>query len=262
MTQRVFKVVQIGLEGADLVAFERILEMSKKRDRAYQIVKFEAGQIWDILVVRAGDQLGKSLQFAAKADGGSAVITIGEVEDIVDIEFSCATPLMPARLLQTLDQVTVSVLHYTPEIVIDDDASVNDVSAMQVKHQRREKVRRRALVVDDSAPVRKQLEKSLDLLGIEVDLAADGDEAFINLQQQQYDIVFLDVVMPGISGFDICRSIKKNPSTRDVPVVMLTGKDSKIDKVKGAMAGCQGYLTKPLNHELFQQSVSELMRIG
>ena len=257
--QRVIKVAQIGLDGPDLLAFDRILSMSQRRERMYELVEFKAGQIWDILVVKAGDKLGKSLQFAAEADGSAAVVTIGPVEEIVDIEFSCATPLMPARLLQTLDQVTVSVLHYTPELVIDDKAEAKDVSTMQVKTGRKTKYKHKALVVDDSAPVRKQLGISLGIIGVEADFAQDGDEAFIALQKETYDIVFLDVVMPGISGFDICRTIKKNDATKHIPVVMLTGKDSKVDRVKGAMAGCQGYLTKPLNNEEFQAAVEELL---
>ena len=162
-SKRIFKVAQIGLDGPDLLAFERILSMSQRRERTYEMVEFKAGQSWDILVVKSGDKLGRSLQFAAEADGGTAVVTVGPLEDIVDIEFSCATPLMPARLLQVLDQVTVSVLHYTPEIVIGDGAEASDVSAMQVRSSRKTKRQHKALVVDDSAPVRKQLGISLNL---------------------------------------------------------------------------------------------------
>lgn len=257
--KRIFNVAQIALEGPDLLAFERILSMSQRRERVYEMVAFKAGQSWDILVVKSGDKLGRSLQFAAEADGGAAVVTVGPLEDIVDIEFSCATPLMPARLLQVLDQVTVSVLHYTPEIVIDDSAEATDVSAMQVSSSRKAKHKYKALVVDDSAPVRKQLGISLNILDIDADFAENGDEAFIAIQENHYDIVFLDVVMPGISGFEICKNIKKHPATQHVPVVMLTGKNSKMDKVKGAMAGCQGYLTKPLNNDEFQAAIEELL---
>ena len=258
-TKRIFKVAQLGLEGPDLLAFERIISMSQRRERTYQVVDFKSGQSWDILVVKAGDKLGRSLQFAAEADGDAAVLTVGSLDEIVDIDFSCPTPLMPGRLLQVLDQITLSVLHYLPEIVIDDAAQAVDVSNMQVQSHRKHKYKHKALVVDDSAPVRKQLGISLNILGIDVDFAENGDEAFIAIQENNYDICFLDVVMPGISGFDICKSIKRHPATQNIPVVMLTGKDSKIDRVKGAMAGCQGYLTKPLNNLEFQAAIEALL---
>lgn len=261
-SNRVFQVAQIGLQGADLVAMERILSMSQKRTRRYQLVEFKAGQPWDILLVRAGDPLARSLQFSAEAEGGTALVTVGTEEEVAGLEFACATPLLPAKLLQVLDQVTVSVLHYAPELTIGDEVAASiDIDAVKTRSQQRQRYKHRALVVDDSEPVRKQLGMSLDMLGVSADFAENGDEAFLLLQKEEYDIIFLDVVMPGVSGFDVCKTIKKSPRTKDVPVVMLTGKTSKMDRVKGAMVGCQGYLTKPLDNEAFQAAVEQWLPV-
>ncbi len=110
----------------------------------------------------------------------------------------------------------------------------------------------RAMVVDDSQPVRKQLEIQLKMLGVSVELAENGEQAIELSKANQYDIIFLDVVMPGIDGYKVCKHLKQNVRSKETPVVMLTGKSSPFDKVKGTLSGCDTYLTKPLQHEEFQ----------
>ena len=65
--------------------------------------------------------------------------------------------------------------------------------------------------------------------------------------------------MPGKDGFTICKLIKKNPTTKDVPVIMLTGRTAAMDKVKGSLAGCQAYLTKPIDDKQFQATVEKFV---
>lgn len=104
----------------------------------------------------------------------------------------------------------------------------------------------RVLVVDDSAPVRTYMSEKLPQLSagrLDIDFAEDGDKALHILKERIYDLVFLDVVMPGADGYEICKWLKSiHPKTR---VVMLTGKKSPFDKVRGSMSGCDAYLVKP-----------------
>jgi twitching motility two-component system response regulator PilG len=79
-----------------------------------------------------------------------------------------------------------------------------------------------ALVVDDSLPVRKQIELELKLLGVNADFAETGEQAFKLLDNKSYDIVFLDVVLPGIDGYQVCKTIKKDIMMKQTPVIMLT----------------------------------------
>ena len=119
--------------------------------------------------------------------------------------------------------------------------------------------RPRALVVDDSASVRKQLELELDLFEVEVDYAAGGEEARGHLAARRYDVAFLDVVMPDADGFDLCKAIKaESPATR---VIMLTGKATQADKIKGTLAGCDAYLVKPVGREMFQSTVRRFLQL-
>jgi len=116
-----------------------------------------------------------------------------------------------------------------------------------------------ALIVDDSRPVRKQIELELKLFGIQVDSAESGEQAFDMLNLKTYDLIFLDVVLPGVDGYHICKAIKKDKVKKRTPVIMLTGKSSPFDRVKGALAGCDTYLTKPVKQASFQKVVRKYL---
>lgn len=102
------------------------------------------------------------------------------------------------------------------------------------------------LVVDDSTPVRQYMKAKLEALAgdfeVQVELAESGAEAIARVEQKNYDLVFLDVVMPGMDGHEVCRRIKKIRKTR---VAMLSSLKSQADHQAGHMAGCDNYLTKP-----------------
>lgn len=111
----------------------------------------------------------------------------------------------------------------------------------------------RALVVDDSTVVRRLMEFTLGPMGIELEFAGSGEDAIALTRRKRFDVVFLDVLLPGIDGYRVCKTIKGDKRTRSTPVIMLTSKNSAIDKVRGMMSGSDVYLTKPLDK-------SELLR--
>jgi len=102
------------------------------------------------------------------------------------------------------------------------------------------------LVIDDSATVRKQLELALTDQGIHVQTAETGELGMHMLLTRHFDLVFLDVVLPGADGYQICKTLKRNKLKQRIPVVMLTSKSSPFDRIKGSLAGCDTYLTKPV----------------
>ncbi len=105
--------------------------------------------------------------------------------------------------------------------------------------------RRTVLVVDDSPTVRKILSMTLERNGYAVASAPDGEAAIDSLEQSVPDLILLDISMPKLDGYEVCKRIKANARTAHIPVVMLSGKDAFFDKVKGRMAGASEYLTKP-----------------
>jgi twitching motility two-component system response regulator PilG len=121
-------------------------------------------------------------------------------------------------------------------------------------------LRYRALVVDDSLAVRKQIGIALEQSEIRPEYANCGEVALELLGKNSYDIIFLDVVMPGIDGYSVCRSIKRNRATRHIPVIMLTGKSSPFDKVKGKLSGCNTYLTKPVARKAFEDTLKAYLK--
>ena len=118
-----------------------------------------------------------------------------------------------------------------------------------------------ALVVDDSPTIRKQIELALRLAGVEAVCAETAEAASEALSHSAYDLIFLDVVLPGdTDGYQICRAIKRSKSHRDTPVVMLTGRSSTFDRVRGSLAGCDTYLTKPVENETFRAVLKKYLR--
>jgi two-component system, cell cycle response regulator len=116
-----------------------------------------------------------------------------------------------------------------------------------------------ALVVDDSLTVREQLRQALDRLGILCDQADSAEAAMALLKGRSYDLAFLDVVMPGSDGYELCRKIKHNPYTRMMPVLMLTSRSSPFDRARGALSGCDSYMTKPITWDAFRQAVDKAL---
>lgn len=111
------------------------------------------------------------------------------------------------------------------------------------------------LVVDDSPTVRKLISGKLEKCGHEVICANDGVEAMERLEHFVPDLVLLDITMPRMDGYQVCKQIRSNDATRDVTVVMISGKDGFFDKVRGRMAGTTGYITKPFGPETLMKAV-------
>lgn len=103
------------------------------------------------------------------------------------------------------------------------------------------------VIIDDSVVVRKIVETSLRRIGVRCVSYSDGYEALRAFNGKEYvpDLIFLDINMPRIDGFDLLRLLKTSPQFDHTPVVMLTGRDGVLDKIKSRLAGARGYLTKP-----------------
>ena len=107
----------------------------------------------------------------------------------------------------------------------------------------------KVMVIDDSNTIRKSAEIFLKPFGCQVILAEDGFEAMAKIVENQPDIIFVDITMPRLDGYQTCRLIKNNPIYQSTPVVMLSSKDGLFDKARGRMAGFNDYLTKPFTAE-------------
>ncbi len=115
----------------------------------------------------------------------------------------------------------------------------------------------RVLVVDDSNTIRRSAEIFLRQGGHDVLLAEDGFDALAKVHDWHPDLIFCDILMPRLDGYQTCAIIKRNPQFADVPVVMLSSKDGVFDKARGRMVGSQDYLTKPFTKDQLLQTVQQ-----
>jgi CheY-like chemotaxis protein len=107
--------------------------------------------------------------------------------------------------------------------------------------------RRTVLLVDDDPLILEVLRTILDLEEFEVTTASDGREAIDAVERRRPDVVVCDVMMPGVGGLEVCRTLKAAHETADVPVILLTARDRPEDRQAGEDAGCDAYLTKPFS---------------
>ncbi len=115
----------------------------------------------------------------------------------------------------------------------------------------------RVLVIDDSNTIRRSAEIFLRQAGHEVILADDGFDALAKVNDHQPQLIFCDILMPRLDGYQTCAIIKRNPRFAQVPVIMLSSKDGVFDKARGRMVGSDDYLTKPFTKEQLLRVVAQ-----
>ncbi len=113
----------------------------------------------------------------------------------------------------------------------------------------------RVMVIDDSNTIRRSAEIFLLKAGCEVILAEDGFDALAKIADHQPEVIFVDIMMPRLDGYQTCALIKKNPRLREIPVIMLSSKDGLFDRARGRLVGSDEYLTKPFTKDTLLEAV-------
>ena len=170
-------------------------------------------------------------------------------------------PMTATKLLSLLEETVIKNHGYQVPELFEGKITKIDIKNKNEKSDITENktVNLSALVVDDSLPIRIQMKKALENISCNVEFAETGEEAIKLVNTNDYNIIFLDVILPGIDGYDICKSIKKNPDKSKTPVIMLTSNSSPADRIKGKMAGCDTYLIKPVRADIFKEVVYEFL---
>ena len=118
----------------------------------------------------------------------------------------------------------------------------------------------KVMVIDDSNTIRRSAEIFLGQSGAKVFVAQDGFDALAKIADHEPDMIFCDILMPRLDGYQTCALIKKSPRFRDIPVVMLSSKDGLFDRARGRMVGSERYLTKPFTKDSLLKTVAEIVR--
>jgi len=119
--------------------------------------------------------------------------------------------------------------------------------------------RKRILVVDDEIYMLHILEFSLGMEGMEVITASSGAEALQRVVEERPDLILLDVLMPDMDGYEVCRRLKEQPGTRSIPIVFLSAKDGRADREAGLRLGADAYITKPFSPQCLIDTIEELL---
>lgn len=284
MEKKTYTVAMIGITEAERNVLRNIFKLSQYRAYSYAVAM--PGDTTDILLVDADDpQAMREWRQREEADTGILAIMITK-EPTSSARYHVKRPFVASRVINTFDQVAqqnlqgerkervigVDATKSPPVVPLTSAEQTRGVDAVKEKLVAELKAQTptettvdgrkvyTALVVDDSSPVRKQIEIELKIFGIAVDTAATGEQGIEFFSNKNYDLIFLDVVLPGIDGYQICKLIKKDKARKKTPVVMLTSKSSPFDRVKGALAGCDSYLTKPVKQETFQKVVKKYLK--
>ena len=179
-------------------------------------------------------------------------------------------PFIITRMLSLFERLATKEFDSSEEGAFEDDDLLDSSTPDQERSQKQattdesvkteEKSLASVLVVDDSLPVRIQMNMALKSYAKNVDMAETGEKALELIKDNRYDLIFLDVILPGVDGYEICKTIKNDENFKETPVVMLTGNSSAADQVKGQLAGCDSYLIKPVKSELFKETMTRYIQ--
>ncbi|MDD5409466.1 MAG: response regulator [Candidatus Omnitrophica bacterium] len=122
-------------------------------------------------------------------------------------------------------------------------------------------LKKKILTVDDEVDFLKILKLRLEANGYEVITAFDGEEALEKIKSQSPDLVILDIMLPKLNGEEVCRDIRKDPVLNKIPIIMLTGKCTDVDRIVGRVIGADVYITKPFDFKELSSAIKKVLQI-
>lgn len=238
----------LGLSRVERMAVASVCSLTHSRARNYAVLAPERSADADIMLVEADspnacEQWVSSL---ACRNGRPALMITQDLARADQRAYALPRAHFATRLLRILDQIAIREFKFVPELIIGETHAAPATFGLNPPGATVQcDGLRSVLVIDDSVVVRTQMRTLLGLHGLHADVAETAEEGLALMRTKRYEIVFLDVVLPGIDGYGACRQMK-SVRPKAPPIVMLTSLDSPFDKIRGVMAGCSRYLTKPI----------------
>lgn len=236
------KIIVKGLSATERRLLAATIKLSERRKPKLEVIPEGMIDIVDVIIIDAKDA--EAVEWSNKFSEQLKKMTVIWVDASPRNKRhgSISRPVLwvnlPIIISRIMDEVSVLDLKENESVDSLKQPDVSPVSAATgVNH---------ILVVDDSPSIREHLTNLLESRGNKVTAVDCGEAAVEVVERQSFDCVFMDVMMPGMNGYDACKKIKsKKVNGRVLPVIMLTGKSSPFDRIRGKMAGCNAYLTKP-----------------
>jgi len=285
---RQVSIALVGIPEREKGYFSQVVRFSKNRRRAYELRGDSSPRPADLVV--ADDEASALAEAQKLVDGRSAVrlVVVSDSGTSSQSTLVLKRPLLISRVLRVLDQASAGIPESPP---VMEQSTLSIPEAEPKRHQAsrvtpaeaegfKNAVQRptseaatdfpplqegpkpgfKALVVDDSLAIRKQLEIELGEAGIAADYAETGERALEMVDETRFDLVFLDIMMPGIDGYQVCKTLRKTSEHKKTPIIMLSGRTSPLDEVQGVLAGATTYLTKPVDHDGFQTVLGRVVK--
>ena len=271
----------IGFNETERLMLSSIFGLAARRDPSFLLREPSSAQRTDLYLVDA-DNDGAMAEFTAiRGRVAAPAVLIGTSDRNTGLPL-LSRPLQWARVLQSFDDAVqvgapVTTTENEKTMVLQRTstgigsrtpspgaaARTNPGANAPARPAATARPRRPAdavLVVDDNATVRKFMETRLAPFGFNVDFAETGEQAVGLTGTNEYTCVFLDVVLPGIDGYQVCKLIKGNKqAVKRTAVVMLTSRSSPFDKLRGSLAGCDEYLTKPVDENHLLEVIAKFL---
>ena len=251
-----FRVAVFGLA----TKFQRLLEIVLRHARhnryRYSLSPTRGPGEFDIalvdMTVAGGPEVASTLRRVLEDE---AVLRVGRRADPERPRDDLLQSHFVAQVLFALNGVVDTMVGRRREA---EAARAVDAGLMVAEHGDRR--RPRALIVDDSPTVRRQLSLALHQIGLDSEAVASAREALDVLAMRRYEMVLADVVMPDMDGYKLTRAIKRNRALRGMPVIILTSRSSPFDLARGALAGCNSYLVKPVSMQSLRETVQRHLK--
>lgn len=250
-----FRIAVFGLATRFQKLLEIVLRHARHNRYRYSLATSRGPGNFDIalvdMTVTGGPNLAKTL---TRVVDSSAVIRVGRRCDPSRPQDDLLVQSFIAQVLFALNRVIdkqIDSSRSKAAAPTQPGLVVSDFGVMR---------RPRVLVVDDSPTVRRQLGTALHQMGIDCEAVSSAQDALERLGMRRYELVMADVVMPDMDGYRMTRLIKKNRSLRGMPVVILTSRSSPFDLARGALAGCNSYLVKPVTLQSLRDTVMKHLR--
>ncbi len=270
MKSRTLRVLPLGLRSHELIALKSVCRLSQQTGRPIALRIAEAGEGAHIFIVATDDPGAVADWRALDPDASTPFVAAGPMVEPSNVGVHLPKPFLASRLLAAMDMCAAlskagdaseageagEALAQRMDVRATQPAPRPAAAAQTSAPARRS---RSILVVDDSATARKQIELVLLDMGLQPHCVVSGEQALEAIENYYFELILLDVVLPGADGYQVCKAIKKNPRSRNTPVVMLTSKATQFDKIRGKFAGCDTYLTKSLDRAAFASVMNEYL---
>jgi two-component system cell cycle response regulator len=271
-TEKSYCVDVIGFNQTERLLLSSIFGLAARRDPSFAQRDASSPKPADLYLVDGSDAAAMNEFRAVRARYSAPAVLIGDADPQSGLPV-LPRPIQWARLLQSFDDAVLgtqqmATIENEKTMVLRRTAAPAGKSGAPVAAPRpaprvapaAKQMSDAVLVVDDNLTVRKFMEAKLAPYGFSADFAETGEQAVGLTGNREYTCVFLDVVLPGIDGYQVCKLIKGNKqAVKRTAVVMLTSRSSPFDKLRGSLAGCDEYLTKPVDENRLLEVIAKFL---